>query len=131
MHWFFTRSCQILSGVLAKLNLDQQIYALVFYLQLSDFGAAIVHQHNQQLSTRPFHVVGTFGYMAPEYMMYGIVDEKIDVYSYGVVLLELITGKEAIQTNQASNHESLVLWVREDDMYFNLIPKILFFHSMF
>ncbi|PSS12133.1 Receptor-like serine/threonine-protein kinase [Actinidia chinensis var. chinensis] len=80
--------------------------------QLSDFGAAIVHKQNQQLSTRPFRIVGTFGYLAPEYMMYGKVDEKIDVYSYGVVLLELITGKEAIQTNQASNHESLVLWAR-------------------
>ncbi|KAK2989648.1 hypothetical protein RJ640_026884 [Escallonia rubra] len=42
-----------------------------------------------------------------EYMMYGKVDEKIDVYSYGVVLLELITGKKAIQTNQEANPESL------------------------
>lgn len=42
--------------------------------------------------------------------MYGEVDEKIDVYSYGVVLLELITGKEAVQKDQAI-HESLVLWV--------------------
>ncbi|KAI8021703.1 Proline-rich receptor-like protein kinase PERK8 [Camellia lanceoleosa] len=83
--------------------------------QLSGFGAAIVHQQqNQQVSgyAKPFHVVGTFGYLAPEYMMYGKVDEKIDVYSYGVVLLELITGKEAILTNQASNHESLVLSAR-------------------
>ncbi|KAE9448638.1 hypothetical protein C3L33_19468, partial [Rhododendron williamsianum] len=82
--------------------------------QLSDFGAAIVHKQNQQVSgcTKPFRVVGTFGYLAPEYMMYGKVDEKVDVYSYGVVLLELITGKEAIQTTQASNHESLVLWAR-------------------
>lgn len=46
-------------------------------------------------------------------MMYGKVDEKIDVYSYGVVLLELITGKEAIQSNSPSNRESLVLWVME------------------
>ncbi|KAI8553961.1 hypothetical protein RHMOL_Rhmol05G0057800 [Rhododendron molle] len=82
--------------------------------QLSDFGAAIVHKQNQQVSgcKKPFRVVGTFGYLAPEYMMYGKVDEKVDVYSYGVVLLELITGKEAIQTTQASNHESLVLWAR-------------------
>ncbi|CAN0845652.1 Protein kinase STUNTED [Linum grandiflorum] len=55
-------------------------------------------------------IVGTFGYLAPEYVMYGKVDVKIDVYSYGVVLLELITGKEAIQTNQETS-ESLVLWV--------------------
>lgn len=68
---------------------------------------------NQQASilTKPIHVVGTFGYLAPEYMMYGMVDEKIDVYSYGVVLLELITGKEAIQTKSTTHQESLVLWV--------------------
>ncbi|KAJ0077520.1 hypothetical protein Patl1_35844 [Pistacia atlantica] len=73
------------------------------YTLLSDFGAAIVHQ-TQQVSAdiKPTDVVRTFGYLAPEYMMYG----KVDVYSYGVVLLELITGKEAIQTNQ-TKHESL------------------------
>ncbi|KAL5856172.1 hypothetical protein ACOSQ4_005974 [Xanthoceras sorbifolium] len=81
--------------------------------QLSDFGVAMVHHRSQQVSAnmKPINVVGTFGYLAPEYMIYGKVDEKIDVYSYGVVLLELITGKEAIQTNQTS-HESLVLWAR-------------------
>ncbi|KAI9180939.1 hypothetical protein LWI28_009549 [Acer negundo] len=82
--------------------------------QLSDFGAAMVHHHqSQQVSAnvKPINVVGIFGYLAPEYMMYGKVDEKIDVYSYGVVLLELITGKEAIHMNQP-NHESLVLWAR-------------------
>ncbi|CAN6544748.1 unnamed protein product [Malus baccata var. baccata] len=80
---------------------------------LSDFGAAMLLQtHQSQANTKaPFHVVGTFGYLAPEYMMYGKVDEKIDVYSYGVVLLELITGKEAIQTHQEIR-ESLVLWAR-------------------
>ncbi|CAA3006306.1 PTI1-like tyrosine-protein kinase 1 isoform X2 [Olea europaea var. sylvestris] len=82
--------------------------------RLSDFGAAIVHQQTLQSSAyaKPINVVGTFGYLAPEYMMYGKVDEKIDVYSYGVVLLELITGKEAIQSNSPSNRESLVLWAR-------------------
>ncbi|XP_010266088.1 PREDICTED: pto-interacting protein 1-like isoform X2 [Nelumbo nucifera] len=82
--------------------------------QLSDFGAAVVYHQSLKPSAnmKPFHVVGTFGYLAPEYMMYGKVDEKIDVYSYGVVLLELISGKEAIQTSQATTHESLVLWAR-------------------
>jgi interleukin-1 receptor-associated kinase 1 len=42
--------------------------------------------------------------------------EKVDVYSYGVVLLELITGKEAIQTNQV-NHGSSVLWVRKEILW--------------
>ncbi|KAK2974318.1 hypothetical protein RJ640_026879 [Escallonia rubra] len=82
--------------------------------QLSDFGAAMEHQEYQQASvhTKPYRVVGTFGYLAPEYMMYGKIDEKIDVYSYGVVLLELITGKKAIHTNEEANPESLVLWAR-------------------
>ncbi|CAN1134667.1 Protein kinase STUNTED [Linum perenne] len=81
--------------------------------QLSDFGAAIRLDKVDQMSAnvKPFEVVGTFGYLAPEYVMYGKVDVKIDVYSYGVVLLELITGKEAIQANQ-ENSESLVLWAR-------------------
>ncbi|XP_011045458.1 PREDICTED: serine/threonine-protein kinase CDL1-like isoform X2 [Populus euphratica] len=81
--------------------------------QLSDFGAAMVNQPSEHISesTKPIKIVGTFGYLAPEYMMYGKVDEKVDVYSYGVVLLELITGREATQTNEA-NHESLVLWAR-------------------
>ncbi|XP_019165194.1 PREDICTED: serine/threonine-protein kinase CDL1-like isoform X2 [Ipomoea nil] len=83
--------------------------------QLSDFGAAVVHPQIQQAATphaKPVNVVGTFGYLAPEYVMYGKVDEKIDVYSYGVVLLELITGKEAIERNPTSNQDSLVLWSR-------------------
>ncbi|KAK1317612.1 Receptor-like cytosolic serine/threonine-protein kinase RBK2 [Acorus calamus] len=50
---------------------------------------------------------GTFGYMAPEYLMHGIVDEKTDVYAFGVLLLELITGRRALDPLQ----ESLVIWI--------------------
>lgn len=89
---------------------------MIFNSQLTDFGSALVLQASE--TAKSFNVVGTFGYMAPEYMMYGTVDEKTDVYSFGVVLLELITGKEAIQTNLQENLESLVLWVMEEKYIF-------------
>ncbi|KAG4168167.1 hypothetical protein ERO13_A12G007100v2 [Gossypium hirsutum] len=50
---------------------------------------------------------GTFGYLAPEYLMHGIVDEKTDVFAFGVLLLELVTGRRALDYSQ----QSLVLWV--------------------
>ncbi|KAL7599802.1 hypothetical protein Lser_V15G22276 [Lactuca serriola] len=51
---------------------------------------------------------GTFGYFAPEYFMHGIVDEKIDVFSFGVLVLEIITGRQALDDSQ----RSLVLWAK-------------------
>ncbi|KAL8162766.1 hypothetical protein V2J09_014255 [Rumex salicifolius] len=50
------------------------------------------------------HIVGTQGYMSPEYLTDGIVSAKMDVFSFGVVLLELVSGKEAI------SEEGKVLW---------------------
>ncbi|GAA0148259.1 hypothetical protein LIER_07754 [Lithospermum erythrorhizon] len=51
---------------------------------------------------------GTFGYFAPEYFMHGIVDEKTDVFSFGVLLLELITGRPALD----DSGKSLVIWAK-------------------
>ena len=48
-----------------------------------------------------------FRYLAPEYFMHGIVDEKTDVFAFGVLLLELITGRRAVD----SSRQSLVIWV--------------------
>ncbi|EPS65921.1 hypothetical protein M569_08852 [Genlisea aurea] len=69
--------------------------------QLSDLGLAI---WGPLLMDRD--VVGTFGYLAPEYFMYGHVSEKVDVYAFGVVLLELLSGRRAIGL------ESLVTWAK-------------------
>ncbi|KAK6911496.1 Serine-threonine/tyrosine-protein kinase, catalytic domain [Dillenia turbinata] len=51
---------------------------------------------------------GTFGYFAPEYFMHGIVDEKTDVYAFGVLLLELITGRQALDELK----QSVVIWAK-------------------
>lgn len=48
-----------------------------------------------------------YSYFAPEYFMHGIVDEKIDVYSYGVLVLEIVTGRQVIDDSQ----KSIVMWV--------------------
>ena len=56
-------------------------------------------------------VVGTFGYLAPEYFMYGKVSDKVDVYAFGVVLLELISGRDPISPENPKGEESLVMWV--------------------
>lgn len=50
-------------------------------------------------------------YLAPEYFMYGKVSDKIDVYAYGVVLLELLSGRKPISTEYPKGQESLVMWV--------------------
>ncbi|KAL3359645.1 hypothetical protein AABB24_016266 [Solanum stoloniferum] len=55
------------------------------------------------------HIVGTQGYIAPEYLTDGIVSTKMDVFSFGVVLLELVSGKEAI------DDEGKVLWAKISD----------------
>lgn len=50
-------------------------------------------------------------YLAPEYFQHGKLSDKTDVYAFGVVLLELITGQKAIDRNRPQGEENLVLWV--------------------
>lgn len=59
-------------------------------------------------------VAGTFGYVAPEYAMTCRVSEKADVYSYGIVLLELISDKKALDPSFSSqaNGFNIVSWAR-------------------
>lgn len=80
-------------------------------MQLSDFGLAIWGPADSAYATHS-DVVGTFGYIAPEYFMNGRVSDKIDVYSFGIVLLELLTGKKPIISKDLKGQESLVKWVR-------------------
>ncbi|KAJ4728498.1 Kinase family protein, partial [Melia azedarach] len=57
-------------------------------------------------------VMGTYGYCAPEYQRTGQLTVKSDVYSFGVVLLELITGRRAIDTTRPTDEQNLVTWAQ-------------------
>ncbi|KAF5748501.1 inactive protein kinase [Tripterygium wilfordii] len=57
-------------------------------------------------------IIGTFGYLAPEYAQSGQITEKADVYSFGVVLLELVTGRKAIDINRPKGQQCLTEWAR-------------------
>ncbi|XP_010545351.1 PREDICTED: receptor-like serine/threonine-protein kinase ALE2 isoform X2 [Tarenaya hassleriana] len=82
-----------------------------FTPKVSDFGLArtALDEENRHISTR---VMGTFGYVAPEYAMTGHLLVKSDVYSYGVVLLELLTGRKPVDMSQPPGQENLVAWTR-------------------
>ena len=83
-----------------------------FNAKLSDFGLAKLGPMGDQshVSTR---VMGTYGYCAPEYAMTGKLTKMSDIYSFGVVLLELITGRRAIDVARPSEEQVLVHWVSE------------------
>ncbi|KAG5064286.1 hypothetical protein JHK85_005469 [Glycine max] len=57
-------------------------------------------------------VKGTFGYLAPEYFEHGKVSDKTDVYALGVVLLELLTGRNPIEAKRPPGEENLVVWAK-------------------
>ncbi|KAI9154191.1 hypothetical protein LWI28_022411 [Acer negundo] len=79
--------------------------------KLSDFGLARDGPtgDNSHVSTR---VMGTYGYAAPEYLATGHLTIKSDIYSFGVVLLEMLSGRRAIDKNRPSGEHNLVEWAK-------------------
>ncbi|PKU76050.1 Protein kinase APK1A, chloroplastic [Dendrobium catenatum] len=79
--------------------------------KLSDFGLAKDGPTGDKshVSTR---VMGTYGYAAPEYLATGHLTTKSDVYSFGVVLLEMLSGRRAIDKNRPTGEHNLVEWAR-------------------
>lgn len=80
-----------------------------FHAKVSDFGLAKIGSEKAggHVSTR---VLGTQGYVAPEYALTGHLTTKSDVYSYGVVLLELLTGRVPVDMKRPPGEGVLVSW---------------------
>ncbi|KAG0580539.1 hypothetical protein KC19_4G180600 [Ceratodon purpureus] len=106
------------SNILLDDNLDPHV---------SDFGLAKLLEDKASHVTTI--VAGTFGYLAPEYMHTGRATEKGDVYSYGVVLLELLSGKRPSDPSLMAEGLNLVGWVMlciKENIQFEIFdPKII------
>ncbi|KAG5015328.1 hypothetical protein JHK85_021464 [Glycine max] len=70
-------------------------------------------------------LAGTFGYLAPEYAATGRVTTKVDVYAFGVVLMELITGRKALDDTVPDERSHLVTWFRRVLINKENIPKAI------
>ncbi|GBG87742.1 hypothetical protein CBR_g45896 [Chara braunii] len=87
------------------------------YVVVADFGLAAIGErvldtgHDHVVITS--HIGGTFGYMSPEYMLRGELSEKNDVYSFGVLVLELLTGRKVVtRAPSGVGWQTLVDWVK-------------------
>ncbi|KAG6755865.1 hypothetical protein POTOM_039273 [Populus tomentosa] len=78
--------------------------------KISDFGMARILGGNQS-EANTNRIVGTYGYMAPEYAMAGLFSVKSDVFSFGVLLLEIISGKKNVGFHLPEEGESLLTFV--------------------
>ncbi|KAB2069414.1 hypothetical protein ES319_A08G094500v1 [Gossypium barbadense] len=76
---------------------------------VADFGfAKLIPEGVSHMTTR---VKGTLGYLAPEYAMWGKVSESCDVYSFGILLLELLTGRKPIEKLPGGVKRTITEWV--------------------
>ncbi|KAL0320982.1 UNVERIFIED_CONTAM: putative LRR receptor-like serine/threonine-protein kinase [Sesamum radiatum] len=94
--------------------------------KISDFGLAKLYDDDKtHISTR---VAGTIGYLAPEYAMRGRLTEKADIFSFGVVALEIISGRPNFDPSLPHDMRYLLGWawnLHENDREFELVDPTL------
>lgn len=94
-----------------------------FKPKLSDFGLAREGPVGDRTHVSTA-VVGTYGYAAPEYVDTGHLTIKSDIYSFGVVLYEILTGRRTLERNRPTVEQKLLEWVKQypvDGKRFNMI----------
>ncbi|CAJ2670287.1 unnamed protein product [Trifolium pratense] len=103
-----------------------------FQPKLADFGLSKLKNRNNMNNNSEFSMIrGTRGYMAPEWIFNLPITSKVDVYSYGVVLLEMITGKSSRMMNiegdygEVAYNGRLITWVREKKMSACWVEEII------
>ncbi|KAJ6740339.1 hypothetical protein OIU79_000466 [Salix purpurea] len=78
--------------------------------KVSDFGLAkLLCSDSSYVTTR---VMGTFGYVAPEYASTGMLNERSDVYSFGVLIMELISGRNPVDYSRPPEEANLIDWLK-------------------
>ncbi|KAJ4840851.1 hypothetical protein Tsubulata_027785 [Turnera subulata] len=78
--------------------------------KVSDFGLAkLLGSERSYVTTR---VMGTFGYVAPEYASTGMLNERSDVYSFGILLMEIISGRSPVDYSRPPGEVNLVEWLK-------------------
>ncbi|XP_073286643.1 probable receptor-like serine/threonine-protein kinase At4g34500 [Primulina huaijiensis] len=78
--------------------------------KVSDFGLAkLLESDKTHVTTR---VMGTFGYVSPDYASTGMLNEANDVYSYGVLLMEIITGRSPVDYSRPPGEMNLIDWFK-------------------
>ncbi|XVF59402.1 hypothetical protein PTKIN_Ptkin07bG0272900 [Pterospermum kingtungense] len=79
--------------------------------KVSDFGLAkLLGSESSYITTR---VMGTFGYVAPEYASTGMLNERSDVYSFGILIMEIITGRNPVDYSRPPDEVNLIEWLKK------------------
>ncbi|KAH9297390.1 hypothetical protein KI387_029072, partial [Taxus chinensis] len=99
--------CCIENGLHLIFHFSILMAAWILIYMISDFGLAkwLPRQWTHH-SVSP--IEGTYGYLAPEYFLHGIVDEKTDVFAFGVLLLEIVSGRKPFDTSE----QNILVWAK-------------------